>query len=614
LDFKGETTLRSCRKRRKSLLFVILILTSVFWMGTYMQPSKNQVALAATEAAANTNVILLGWDGVQRNHLFELLDRGQMPNLSSFIQNGVIVNVTVSDHPTDTKAGWTQILTGYKWWRTGVFDNAIWFNSIPVGYTIPERLENIYGKNNIATAFIKGKVNHMETVNGTNTAQIGTPWSIYTNEAIYSNLPSELDVVSSGTLDNGVYDSNNDRYADVVGPVAIQFLQNNSNNHFFAFFHFADPDHLGHLYGENSVEYENGIKTCDSWLGQILTTLNTFNIAKKTLIYITADHGFDEGLKTHYFAPYIFLATNDKNVTRNGDEVDVAPTVYYGLGLWNQSFTPSLDGFPLQISLPAGEEEKRQSTLADTAAIPTPNMSITEGESPHKTVTFSARDNNLAAVLLILDNRLKSNGPWSWTRAGEVAATGSYTLNTASLSAGLHTVKILAFDDHGAYNGGIEWYPAGGGTPAMNSIDFYVENPTSPSPTPISSSLPTPIPPSPTPTAYSPSPMLTLSPNPLPSQSESPIPPPVSSIPTASSVPPSSTQQPTPSPVLPEFPSWTILLLTTITSLLVATKFRKRKTLKDSPKTRNYFALIICRDVTNSSYPFCPFSECQPHV
>jgi hypothetical protein len=213
----GGISIGSYRKSRKGLFLMALVFTAIFWLGLNAQPAKNEVSGAVVDAHTKPNVILLGWDGVQRNHLFELLERGLMPNLRSFLQNGAMVNVTVSDHYTDTKAGWTQILTGYKWWKTGVFNNIFWFHSIPRGSTIPERLENIYGKDKITTAFITGKINHMETINGDATASIGSPWAIYTHEAIYSNLPSQLDLVSAGNPDNGIYNPDNDRYADVVG-------------------------------------------------------------------------------------------------------------------------------------------------------------------------------------------------------------------------------------------------------------------------------------------------------------------------------------------------------------------------------------------------------------
>ena len=307
-DIVGERNLLWLKIRHFSLLFAVLLMSSVFWLGingqtvkTFAAGSNSELVFASPEYAANyTNVILLGWDGVQRDHLFELLNRGLMPNLSAFAQAGKLVNVTVSDHYTDTKAGWTQILTGYRWWKTGIFQNSNWFNAIPRGYTIPERLENIYGPTQISTAFITGKLNQMEIEDRTGTAAVGSSFAVYSNQALYDNLPSQLDVVSVGDLAE-------DRYADAVGPLMLQFIQNNTNNHFFAFFHLSDPDHIGHQYGENSIQYENAIETCDYWLGQTLDKLNTLGLAQNTLIYITSDHGFDEGEYGHQNAPYIFL-------------------------------------------------------------------------------------------------------------------------------------------------------------------------------------------------------------------------------------------------------------------------------------------------------------------
>lgn len=437
--------------------------------------------LNASSVTAEKNVILLGWDGVQRNHLFELIERGLMPNLVSFASGGKMVNVTVSDHATDTKAGWAQILTGYRWYRTGVFSNHYWFHSIPAGYTILERSENYFGQDELATAFITGKLKHMETVSGTGT----TTGDYYSHEAIYGNLPSQVDVVSVGNEDH-------DRPADGVGPLVLQFLENNTNGQFFAFFHFSDPDALGHVYGENSVQYENGIEACDYWLGRILTELNALNMTQNTLIYLTSDHGFDEGGFNHWYAPYIFLATNDKNVIRNGDEVDVAPTVYYGLGLWNRSFSPALDGYPLQVSLPVEEEQHRRDTLADASPIMKPSVSIISDPicQMNSIVTFNASDSNLVAVFLLVDKSLKADGPWIWNRTGLVSAQGWYTISPTAMSVGWHTVTIFAFDEHGASNGLSE-----------SNLDFYLQAPPPlvlwaphlPSPNSSSSSVSSPV-------------------------------------------------------------------------------------------------------------------------
>ena len=400
------------------------------------------------------NVILIGWDGVQRNHLFELLNRGLLPNLQSLANDGSIVNVTVSDHRTDTKSGWTQIMTGYRWWRTGVFNNAYWFHSIPAGYTIPERVEQYFGKDKVVSAHITGKRGHMEVEDGTGTAATG----LYTQEAIFSNVPSQVDVCDVG-----------DRNATIVGPLALQFLENNRKRHFFAFIHFSDPDSAGHNSasgGENSALYESAIIRCDNWTGQILNRLIALNISRNTLVYVTADHGFDENRTSHNNAPFVAFATNDVRVSRNGDQVDVAPTVYFGLGMSGEAFDPSLDGYPLQTSLLDEVEGRRQAVLADSvqpqkATVP----SLVNGQTVFGLVTiqFSTSDKYLKTVLLLINNTVKAEGPWTWRQTNIVEFSGSYYWDITNLAEGKYLITILAFDEHGATN-----------SPSVSTIGVYV--------------------------------------------------------------------------------------------------------------------------------------------
>ena len=58
------------------------------------------------------NVILFGWDGAQRDHVNECLSRKELPNLQKLIDQGTYVEIDI-EGKTDTKAGWSQILTGY---------------------------------------------------------------------------------------------------------------------------------------------------------------------------------------------------------------------------------------------------------------------------------------------------------------------------------------------------------------------------------------------------------------------------------------------------------------------------------------------------------------------
>ncbi len=400
--------------------------------------------LNASSIQQSKNVLVLGWDGVSRSRLFELLNRSMLPNLQSLIDGGAIVNVTVSDHRTDTKSGWTQILTGYRWYRTGIYSNWIWFHAIPTGYTIPERLEAQFGRDNVKTGFITGKMEEMEIQDYSSSAENGT----YTHEALYDHLPQTLDFVNVG-----------DRDAKDVGPLALQFIQNSSDSRFFAFYHFGDPDAMGHnqnIGGENSTMYQSTIVTCDYWLGRIMNKLNDLNLTQNTLIYVTADHGFDVNKFTHYNAPYIFLATNDKRVNRNGDEVDVAPTVYYGLGMWGENFSPALDGYPLQISLPDGVEQHRNDVLNNYMSMIKPTFAYPKNGanvSGIVNINFNVSDIYLNHVALVVNNTLVADGPWTWNKGNLVEANCSYSWDTTKIPTGTYVLRVFLFDEHGSTNG-----------------------------------------------------------------------------------------------------------------------------------------------------------------
>ncbi|MHC4136635.1 MAG: alkaline phosphatase family protein [Planctomycetota bacterium] len=138
---------------------------------------------------------------------------------------------------------------------------------------------------------------------------------------------------------------------EAVGRRAIALLQEHRKRPFFLFVHFAEVDSSGHKYGENSPEYRRALISNDYWTGRILTTLKELGLAKRTLVYVTADHGFDENLKGHRAAPHVFLVTNDQRVCRGGLRQDVAATIYDGLGLDPKAFDPPLDGTSLAKQL-----------------------------------------------------------------------------------------------------------------------------------------------------------------------------------------------------------------------------------------------------------------------
>jgi len=101
------------------------------------------------------NIVLIGWDGAGRNHIKELIKTGELPNLKKLSSEGALVAIDVL-RVTDTKAGWTEILTGYEPEVTGVFSNYR-YGPIPKGYTVFERLKSFFGPENFAAVAVISK-------------------------------------------------------------------------------------------------------------------------------------------------------------------------------------------------------------------------------------------------------------------------------------------------------------------------------------------------------------------------------------------------------------------------------------------------------------------------
>ena len=105
------------------------------------------------------NAMIVGWDGAHRDHVKALLKDGKLPNLQKLIRAGTLVDINVTSGATDTKAGWTQILTGYRPEVTGVYSNNR-YRDVPAGYSIFERLRKQFGTHAIATVAVISKLLH----------------------------------------------------------------------------------------------------------------------------------------------------------------------------------------------------------------------------------------------------------------------------------------------------------------------------------------------------------------------------------------------------------------------------------------------------------------------
>ena len=335
------------------------------------------------------NIILFGWDGAQRNHVNECLGRRELPNLQKVIDQGSYVEIDIEGN-TATKAGWTQILTGYYPEVTGVYTNRD-FQPIPKGLTVFERLETHFGPRKFVTVAVIGKAGNVGAAapkktkvrSKAETTKKQPPGKIVVEDGVkYRVVPGEPFYITKAGMD--VYE-NGLSLDKKVGSRAIELLEKYKDRPFFFFVHFAEVDSKGHKHGENSKEYNDALISNDFWTGKIMDKVKQLGLAEKTLYYITADHGFNEGEKGHSFAPYVFLATNDKKVNRNGRRQDVAPTILEAFGLDMSGLEPSLDGIsltrpdyrPLAKIAPSKSRQQvtnevKESRAPDVIFVPTP--------------------------------------------------------------------------------------------------------------------------------------------------------------------------------------------------------------------------------------------------
>ncbi len=318
---------------------VVFLVSAIGWDGGKQRPQ---------------NIILIGWDGAQREHVKECLRQGKLPNLQRLISRGALVDIEIK-HTTDTKAGWVQILTGYNPEITGVYSNSK-YGPVPPGLTVFERMEEHFGKHSIYTAAIIGKKGNIDAegpvrvreekirsekrlrklkASAQAVVEDGLPYYVIPAKPYY-HAKNSVDVFRNGL-----------KRDEAVGAATLELLQTCKNRRFFFFVHFAEVDHSGHQFGENSPEYTKALISADTWTGAIVRKLRELGIDEKTLIYVTADHGFDEGERRHRNAPYVFLGTNDSTVVRNGERVDIAPTILSRFGIGLEKLQPRLNGTPL---------------------------------------------------------------------------------------------------------------------------------------------------------------------------------------------------------------------------------------------------------------------------
>jgi predicted AlkP superfamily pyrophosphatase or phosphodiesterase len=258
-------------------------------------------------------VILISWDGISKDTLENLLEGDGLPHLTNLLENGTIINISITDHYPDSMAGHAQILTGYSPEQTGVF-KSMRYGEIPLGMTVFERLEDTLGSDNISTAIVASQEKSLGTLKG-------------------------LPFYHAGRVVDYYYGRNSD--AGLVGSVASESVYHfGSLGRFFIFAHFRDAADAGYAYGAGSPEQIAAIREIDEATGMILQALDDLGISDKTVLYVTTDHGFNTGPKDHTGQISLWMVTNEPGYNLTGDQKDIVPTVLKRLGVPYHEMNP----------------------------------------------------------------------------------------------------------------------------------------------------------------------------------------------------------------------------------------------------------------------------------
>ncbi len=303
------------------------------------------------------SVLAIGWDGSRRQTIERLLSEGRLPNLKELIEQGTYIKANVGEARSDTKAGWTQIFTGYSAATTGVHSNRD-YQPIPAGLTIFERLKGRYG-DGIHTLFLSGKINnigargpHKICINCKSrfddTRRKTHYWDEDSPAPTRKGAPKQFAERSGEPYYNAlkaldVY-RNELGGGDNVLKAAIAELQAREGKPYFAFIHFEEPDEQGHLFGEASQEYIKALEDNDRRLKELLDFAHEHAGERELKIYVLSDHGFDERQNSHRNAPETFWVAGSKDVRGPADRRDFTPTLLELYGFETEAITPKLDG------------------------------------------------------------------------------------------------------------------------------------------------------------------------------------------------------------------------------------------------------------------------------
>lgn len=234
--------------------------------------------------AQNVHVLVNIWDGAEYSKVQDSYKNNLLPNLASI---GPLRHLTSNEDcfegtcmKTHTMPQHATMLTGCLADVHKVYSN-LNYQLIPDNITVPELIKINYPE--VKVAQISGKRN-------------------YFGHYTFGNVMSEIDLYMESHL----------LEPDLSYALTLQLIKRWKQKSYFIVIHFRNPDAMGHVYGSDSIEYSDSIKTNDILLGKILNAMRGNEQDTESFVYVVSDHGFGcPSLKEHNCSPNTFIVSNN---------------------------------------------------------------------------------------------------------------------------------------------------------------------------------------------------------------------------------------------------------------------------------------------------------------
>jgi predicted AlkP superfamily pyrophosphatase or phosphodiesterase len=273
--------------QKRALVFIFIFLFSGF-----------------TVRGGSSHVIHILVDGLAAIHLKTVMEQ-QPETIPTFMrlmrESAYTLNARPDYHSTETLPNTMDVLTGRPLYPENTMPSTsyhkFYYNTWIQGATVHQ-----LGNPNLGYITSVFDVAH----------DYGLKTGFFGGKAKFDIIPYSYNEENGAPDDIGEDNGNNKiDYWEVLDwdsglntvPAFLSKMQEYKFN--YVFLHIADLDFIGHYYGWGSARWNAQLAVVDSYLGQILSLVDTDDeLAGNTTIIITADHGGGVPVNSHIYPEY----------------------------------------------------------------------------------------------------------------------------------------------------------------------------------------------------------------------------------------------------------------------------------------------------------------------